>query len=425
MRANKKTVSRKQSYKSKKEKTKHKKNAHTKTYKNKLNYRKTKKNKTYNSKYNKKGGAAPDTIDVVNAVDYKLKNFIFLDNEETNFYGINDDKVTCIKVADKGDKKIPTKQYDENFDKYWTNTGDNNQIVKNVPDVSKLTTFAYFDTHNSLTTDELNTLYTKLKSGGKRICLWDWDRTISMEEGFQAHPTINFTYSKGNPITTFTTNEVINNYNEVKNLSVILDDYMNQMHINNQRIWEATYKLKAAIKPKQYTNYLLGGEARVTIFSLIFSLENVKHCVISNNPAFNLFNDFNHKILFIRAIFNEMGLTSKLNNNILLLHCGLQAKASGGYTKPEFVNNLISDKHDILVPEIINTLKELSDYRIHQLKCFLENKPPNPVKKIDYEEIKTSQLPLPRSRSEPASSLTRDSEPVSRDTSLDNIDVRS
>lgn len=425
MRSNKKTVSRKQSYKSKKEKTKHKKSAHTKTYKNKLNYRKTKKNKTYNSKYNKKGGLILSKIEEVNVKSYTLHQCVFLDNESKNFININDN-VTCIKVADKGDKRHSSGKYDEKFDDYWDDTGDKNKIVTNVPVEDKETIFDHFDTNNSLTTDALGKLKSKLESSGKHICLWDWDRTISMEEGFRALPSIYFTSdNKGYNTEDFTINEAISNYNNNKTLPVILTQYMSKNHINNSRIWKATYKLQNPIEQKEYTNYLLGGKDRVAILKEIFSLDNVKHCVISNNPSFNLFDDYNNKLLLIRAIFNEMGLNSEQNNNILLLHCGSRAKDIGGYTKPEFVNNLVSDKHVILVPEKINTLIALSNYRIHQLRCFLNDEQPNAVKEAYYERVPQKLTPLPRTMSEPVKSSNLDLEPVQRVTSVDNIGVRN
>lgn len=395
MRTNKKSVSRKQSYKSKKEKTKHKKNAHTKTYKNKLNYRKTKKNKTYNSKYNKKGGAVLNTIEAVNAKGYTLMQCVFLDNESKNFKRINDTNVTCIKVTDKGQS---SGAYDKRFDDYWTNTGDNNQIVENVPADIKQKTFAYFDTHNSLTTVELEKLYTKLESGGKRICLWDWDRTISMEEGFQAHPTTTYTSLSDTlyEYTPFINNEIYNKHNEVENLNDIFFDYMDYMHNGDTDIYEGIYRLNDPINQKEYTNYLLGGKDRVAILKKIFSLENVKHCVISNNPSFDLTNKKNNKLLLIRAIFYEMGLNSEQNNNILLLHCGSKAVVNDGYTKPQFVNLVSSDLETQLIkPDEINNLRDLSDYRIYQLLSFLRNK------ETTQPQLRTSSSPPKPSEREP------------------------
>jgi hypothetical protein len=330
---------------------------------------------------------------------------VFLDNESKNFKKINDTNVTCIKVTDKGDKGHSSGAYDERFDDYWENKY--NQIVENVPADIKKSTFAYFDTNNSLTTENLKALKLKLESGGKRICLWDWDRTISMEEGFQAHPTTTYT-SLLDPMyehTPFINNEIYNKHNEVDNLNNIFIDYMDYMHNEDPDIYNGVYKLDNPIDSPEYTNYLLGGKDRVAILKEIFSLENVKHCVISNNSSFNLFDDDdnnNNKLLLIRAIFYEMGLNSEQNNNILLLHCGSKAVVNGGYTKPDFVN-LVSDSETKLInPDEINNLRDLSDYRIYQLLSFLRN------------DRKPLQQPPPRTMSEPVKPSGPVSEHVKR-----------
>jgi len=163
----------------------------------------------------------------------------------------------------------------------------------------------------------------------------------------------------------------------------------------------------------------LGGKLRVEMLKTILSLDNVKHCIISNNKSFNLLDD-NHKILFIRGIFHEMGLPKEKNNDILLLYCGKSAERDGGYTKQKFIE-LLTTKIKMEKPDAVYSLMELSNYRIYQLQCFINGIKPEEIENI-FGDMYNKQ-PIQRTLSEPSMEMENNSEPVKR--SMDNIDIRS
>ena len=350
--------------------------------------------------YNKKGGFKlyPSSEEI--SEELVLKDHIYLDNDASNFDDITSDIVTLIKIEDKREYNI----FNSEFNKYWE--GKDNQIVQaHTNPIDRATVFAYFDPINSLTSEMLDILFYKLyKQRKKYICLWDWDRTISMEEGLAG--TANkycevcepYQYTKK----LFQFNETYNSHDTVVDLDVFLGNYMNVMHNQNEGIYNGLFKMKTPITQGQYTEYLLGGKTRVAKLRNIFSLDNVKHCIISNSAAFNLLDDNKNNTMLVRGIFHEMGLSKQANNNILLLHSGSTANRSGGYTKAQFINMLTSPG-EVKIPVSITKLKELSDYRLYQLKCFLNDiVPEKPASPPDEYREHTDNSSLRRTKSAPS-----------------------
>jgi hypothetical protein len=354
-------------------------------FKNVFNYlknnnkskKKVKKNGKNGKNYNILTGGG--IVNVINTSTFSELNdkveFIFLDNENKNFIGINniDGKILLLKIEDS----VPPFYNSKEFANYWLDK-KLNQIVNEVKPNNAINAFQAFDSKNSLTSECLNRFYEKLKSESSKrkiVCFWDWDRTITMEEGLLGLKSNVFFLDYIAKLLKFNVKkfqklEITNTY-DTGYLDVILYKYMSNYHNKNRGIYGA-YTLSNEIETGQFTEYLLGGKDRMQSLKRIFELDNVLHCIISNNNGFNIYDEKN-KILLIRGIFHEMGLNSETVNKILLLHCGNNAESSGGYNKSDFINFVNLNKNALFASNAVSNLKTLSNYRIYQINKFLKS----------------------------------------------------
>lgn len=225
--------------------------------------------------------------------------------------------------------------------------------------------FSEFDPLNSLTPEFIETIIEQIDPKKRYVFFWDWDRTITLEEGLWPYTDKQYGIF-GNPESRnkFLRNEISNNHDDT--LYTLLDKSVEKFP-ELVRNW-MTKNTSGIFTFRQYVDFLLGGKSRVEALAKLFKQPNVKHCIISNNKSFYLYDPLSC-ILLTRAIFKSIGLTLEENNNILMIHTGQKALRYNGITKQNFIEKVTS--RELIPPKPISNLSTLTDHRINQLINFI------------------------------------------------------
>jgi hypothetical protein len=327
-----------------------------KQYKSKKNkqYKSKKINNTKVKKRTKKnvmkGGILIDHhIDDKKGID-KLTKYMFFDNDKTNIKGIEGiEDLTIINVNESMTEQQKLDGFIEYVKTHREDNGIYNTIAERLDnkDMEARTKYEelvkvlykYYDVSNSLTPDILNDIKSKVSIDKKYVFFWDWDRTLSMEEGFLAMKNPQLLVSD------YKEAEISNNYDiKIKELDIenYLHTYIEERH--NKKVHSAMGfpELEHGLKDGDYVKYLFGGTARIHALVELFKLPNIIHCVISNSISFNLFDQKGKEnILLVRAFFNDMGLNVSDQGRILILHCGSKTQKPTGYNKQSFITKAI------------------------------------------------------------------------------------
>lgn len=149
--------------------------------------------------------------------------------------------------------------------------------------------YEVFDPMNSLNVDAIDTIIsTKIKPDKFYIFFWDWDRTFTIEEGLPAVTNKLFLskhMSYKTTLNNFKINEINNTHYKMENgtFNDLLDTYLKYFISKIQGL----YPIGDKFNIDDYVTYLLGGSDRMTALSKLFTLDNVKHCFVSNNELFD------------------------------------------------------------------------------------------------------------------------------------------
>ena len=410
---------------------------------NKNSKKRTKKNKL------QKGGVLIDhQKDQI--LEEELTRYVFFDNDMENIKGIEEiENLTTVRVKEMeiqyGNyklwqaqelEKLWQAQELEKFRAYLEANKENNKIyeiiLENKNDVKVSQLYSYYDVNNSLTPDTLARIKDNVSRGQKYVFFWDWDRTLSMEEGFIAIHTPPLSESD------FKYSEIFNQYHLYPEFDQYLKKYINDIHNKNTGVNKVMGLSPYSMEDGDFVKYLFGGEKRISALVELLKLPNIIHCIISNSAAFDLFNKINEKrknvenILLVRSFFNDMGLSLEDQSRILILHCGSKTKDTTGYNKQSIINKAmehIEKKKPIIIDTDISNLKLLMHHRINQIIKFM-NKDDEPVGRTlsapagipTFDEFNNNNLPR-RTQSGP-STLTFDSIQSHSEDDDDDEDVQ-
>ena len=301
----------------------------------------------------------------------------YFDNDVDNFRGLTLNKYITSYAVGTHKTGRPNLSLSD-FANYWKNNKSKiaDYYIKNNVNPR---IYDRVDILNDLMVDKLQSLYYHLLEGGHRIIFWDWDRTLTIQEGnisfadnyYWQHTDVRQVISYNNFI----------NINNTPNPANYTATFQKLMETYNQTFGHEQIEKVIDIddpdfdfEPRDLAVYYFGGEERAKWIAKIFNLDNINHIVISNNRSFD--ENINYsRMLYIRGMLHNIGVTVINNMNINLVYSGYRAVEYGGFTKPDciyqFMNpleNYVDMENHYMVAQETNQLIQYANYIVQCIK---------------------------------------------------------